>query len=486
MNNKYTLLNESSFKKKYHFDTTGVDPYDAGIPLVETDNKTIEEIYYYRWHSYCLQIKETPCGYVVTEFLPDVPWAGIYNTINCPAGHHFYEGRWLHDKKYLSDYARFWFTKEAEPRKYSFWAADSIYTLCKTRGDFSLAFELFESLKQNYREWEKSHGRECGLFYQTDNFDGMEYSISGSGLRPTINSYMYADALAISKIARLAGKKDDEKIFADKAQKLRDLINTRLWDEKACFYKTLSENTDYSLSDARELVGYIPWCFNVPDNDKSGAWQYLFDEKHLDAPYGPTTAERCHPDFMKEFDHECLWNGPSWPFATSQTLTAMSNLLHFYDNDVLCACDYFRLLLKYASCHYIEEDGVRRPFIDENLDPFTGEWLARKILHSITPERPDKDRGHDYNHSTFCDLVISGLAGVKVTDEKLIVSPLFGENDMSFFCADGIKIKSSYLTVAWDKNGSKYDKGLNIYINGKNVASFPAIDTFSINLSEVE
>ena len=35
-------------------------------------------------------LKETPEGFVITEFLPDVPWAGKYNTISCPAGHHFY------------------------------------------------------------------------------------------------------------------------------------------------------------------------------------------------------------------------------------------------------------------------------------------------------------------------------------------------------------------------------------------------------------
>lgn len=37
-----------------------------------------------------------------------------------PAGHHFYEGRWLRNPDYLDDYARFWFRKGGEPRQYSF------------------------------------------------------------------------------------------------------------------------------------------------------------------------------------------------------------------------------------------------------------------------------------------------------------------------------------------------------------------------------
>ena len=486
MTDRHYFIDEIAVKEKYTTHIDGISPFDIGIPLIETDDKTIEEIYYYRWHSYCQQIKKTPTGYVVTEFLPDVPWAGIYNTINCPAGHHFYEGRWLYDRKYLTDYARFWFTPEAEPRKYSFWAADSIFTLCKTWGDFTLCKELYGELKNNYAEWEKSNGRECGLFYQVDGRDGMEFSISGHGLRPTINSYMYADAAAISKIAKMLGKSDDERLFGNKAQKLKELINTRLWDEDAHFYKNLAEKDGFALCDVREEIGYVPWCFCIPEKRMSCAWKYLNDENHFAAPYGPTTAERCHPDFMKEFDHECLWNGPSWPFATSQTLTAMSNLLCNYEQNEICRSDYFALLKQYASCHYIEENGVRRPFIDENLDPFTGEWLARKILHSITPERPDKDRGHDYNHSTFCDLVLRGLAGIDIRDEKLKVSPLFDEKDLSFFCADGIKIKNSYISVVWDRDGQKFEKGLNIYANGKKLFSCDRMRDFEIDLSEVE
>ena len=42
--------------------------------------------------------------FVITEFLPTVPWSGKHNTISCPAGHHYYEGRWLHDPQFLDDY----------------------------------------------------------------------------------------------------------------------------------------------------------------------------------------------------------------------------------------------------------------------------------------------------------------------------------------------------------------------------------------------
>lgn len=480
---KYSILSTSEFESRYKSKELEISPFCAGIPLVDISNKTIEEIYYFRWQTYCQQIKKTPDGYVVTEFLPNVEWAGKYNTINCPAAHHFDEGRWLHNRTYLKDYAKFWFLdKEADPRKYSFWAPTVILDACHLWGDYTLLDELYQPLKENYAAWEQSHGRENGLFYQRDGRDGMEYSISGHGLRPTINSYMCADAFALSEIAQRLGKEEDRKYYLAKAEKLRKLINQKLWDENAQFYKNLSENSGYNLADVRELIGYVPWCFNIPEEKMSVAWKFLNDEKYFKAPFGPTTAERCHPEFMAEFDHECLWNGPSWPFATSQTLKALANLLTNYSQDYVNKSDYYSLLSQYARCHYIEEDGKKRPFIDENLDPFTGEWLARKILLSIKPPRPDAHRGEDYNHSTFCDLVLSGIAGVRINNGILSVQPLVSDTDLDYFCADGIIYKDKSICVLWDKDGTRYNKGKGffVFVNGEKIASGDSLNNIKI------
>ena len=56
----------------------------------------------------------------------------------------------------------------------------------------------------------------------------MEESISGSrtnkNLRPTINSYMFANARAIADIARLAGNKKIADEFDAKAAQLKKLV----------------------------------------------------------------------------------------------------------------------------------------------------------------------------------------------------------------------------------------------------------------------
>ena len=57
------------------------DWMQENIPLFECPDKEIEEIYYYRWWIYRKHIKNTPSGYVITEFLPEVRHAKKYNTI---------------------------------------------------------------------------------------------------------------------------------------------------------------------------------------------------------------------------------------------------------------------------------------------------------------------------------------------------------------------------------------------------------------------
>lgn len=195
----------------------------ANIPLFECPDKDFERTYYFRWWTYRKHIKLTTDGFVITEFLPKVGWSGKHNTINCPAGHHFYEGRWLHTPKYLNDYAVFWFRKGGSVRSYSFWAADALWASYLVKLDKSLIVDLLPDLVNNYREWEKSRLELDGLFWQIDDHDGMEVSIGGSGKRATINSYMYGDAMAIANIALLTGQEDIADEFSKKAEKIKNL-----------------------------------------------------------------------------------------------------------------------------------------------------------------------------------------------------------------------------------------------------------------------
>ncbi|MBQ2284168.1 MAG: hypothetical protein II244_00720, partial [Clostridia bacterium] len=162
-----------------------------------------------------------------------------------------------------------------------------------------------------------------------------------------------------------------------------------------------------------------------------------------------------------------------WPFATSQTATAMGNLLCNYSQNIILKSDYFDLIKMYANEHYIEKDGERVPFIDENLDPFTGEWIAKKLLEEMENPPGGIGRGEHYNHSSFCDLVLNGLVGVRTRDDDILeVNPLFEDDNLEYMCADGIMYRGHSICVMWDKTGNRYGKGagLRIYVDGDEAA----------------
>lgn len=455
------------------------------IPFFECSNQMIEETYYFRWWVYRKHIKSTPDGYIITEFLPDVYWAGKYNSINCAAGHHLNEGRWLRNGNvYLEEYINFWMRKGGDVRSYSTWIADAVYQYCLVKGDFAIAMELLPFLMENFENWENTHQHGSGLFWSIDDRDAMEFSISGNGIRPTLNSYMYADALAISNIARLKGDGKVEKEFRKKAIKLKQLIQEKLWDREAEFFKVyplLSKDTpviDWNFTsvpmehNVREEIGFIPWCFHIPDKGYEKAWLQVVDKEGFLAPYGPTTAEQRHLRFQFEHqEHECLWNGPSWPFATSQTLTAMANVLKDYPQTYITKEDFYELFKRYSASHYRTlETGERINWLDENLDPYTGEWISRKILEEWgwRKEKGGYERGKDYNHSTYCDLLINKLFGLEPAENgRLIIRPLIPD-DWDYCLLDKVSCQGKEISVMFDRTGKQYQqgKGFKVWCDG--------------------
>lgn len=466
-------------------------------PLLECPDKAIEETYYFRWWTFRKHIKKTPDGFVITEFHPDVPWAGKYNTIVAAAGHHMYEGRWLADESYIRDYIRFWFTDGAARRSYSSWLGDSILQFCLVRGDFSTMVELLPRFVDDYEQWERSNRHASGLFWSCDDRDGSEFSISGSGLRPTLNSYMHAYAAAIARAAGLAGQAETQRRFSQKAADIKALIERHLWNAKTDFFQVIpadSAGQDVSLSfddvgperNVRELNGYIPWYFNIPDAGYEAAWKQLLEDRGFRAPFGPTTAEQRHPRFMEKHAHECLWNGPSWPYATSQTLIALANLLNHYEQPYVTRADYVSLLHNYALSHRrAKAGGDQVNWIDENLDPYTGEWIARSILEAAgwPAAVGGYERGKDYNHSTFCDLVITGLAGIRPSGDNILrIHPLF--EGWAYFCVENIRYHGKDIAIVYDRDGTKYGKGrgLSVYVSGKRAAGCESLRAIDVPL----
>lgn len=422
------------------------------FPKFISSDEELNITYNYRCELYGRHVKETPAGHVITEFLPDVPWAGIYNTISCAASHHFRDGRWMHNPSVLEEYANFWCT-EGNPRLYSFPIADSILALAKITGDHATADALYPKLAEIHRAWD-DHKTDSGMYRQLCDRDGMEFSISGDGIRPTINSYMYADKAALSVLAGRAGDSTAAQRYREDAETLRGQINDLLWNDRIGMYGVISD--DGEVQNVREQIGYILWIYGIPVSGRDSCFRNLLDPDCFLAPHGLRTADVSHPDYMKPFNHCCLWNGPVWPFATAQTLTAVIEYLHTAEQPTITPDEFMSLLLTYAYSHR-DEDGT--PWIDENMHPDTGIWLARSILRRDVNYNL-KDRGRHYNHSTFIDLVMTGICGIRPgEDDTLRIHPL--GTSLDAFSVSDVHYHGHTIDIDWNKTS-----GLRVTVDG--------------------
>jgi hypothetical protein len=201
------------------------------------------------------------------------------------------------------------------------------------------------------------------------------------------------------------------------------------------------------------------------------------DPKGFEAPYGPTTAERRHPEFQIPYSgDDCQWNGPSWPFATSITLRSLANVLNDYPQDHISRADYFKVLTTYTRSQRLKlPDGRVIPWVDENQNPLTGEWLAR----ALKMRKPGfYGRGDHYNHSSYADLVITGLAGLRPrADDTLEVNPLLPVGTWDWFCLEGIPYHGKTASIVWDRTGQHFSrgKGLLAIVDGNVAAHSPEL-----------
>ncbi len=438
------------------------------IPLFECPQQNFEEIFYFRWWTLRKHIKKTEKGFVFTEFLVQRNYADKYNLISSALGHHIYESRWLHDKKYMDDNILVWYRgNDGKPmsklRAYSGWAEDAIWNRYLVNKDEKFVKDLLPDLERNYEGWESEKKRADGLFWQYDVRDAMEETISGGrkekNPRPSINGYMYGNAMAIRNIHNLfpQGGLLTYKTWEDKADSIKKLVQSKLWNPTHEFFEVRKEQGDTSAN-VKEEIGFIPWYFNMPDNNYNAAWRSLTDTKTFCAPFGITTADRSHPLFRTHGCCKCEWDGAVWPFATAQTLTGMANLLNNYKQNYVTDSNYFSLLNTYVESQYYRG----RPYVGEYLDEKTGYWL-----------KGDEERSRYYNHSTFNDLIITGLVGLRPRADNIIeIHPLVPDNKWDWFCLDNVLYHGKIITIIWDKTGLKYKKGkgLAVFVNGKKVA----------------
>lgn len=471
------LLDHNTIAKKYF----GEDYqwYVDNLPFFECSDKEIESVYYYRWKLYKAHLRNVGKDeFVVTEFINHVPWdREPYCTINAASMHHIFEGRWLRDDRYMNGYIDNLYNG-GNDRKYSESIADAAYARFLVNADSAFLLKHLDSMIAIYNAWYDHYDSSKELFYIPAMPDATEYTIAsidasggkdgfegGDAFRPTINSYMYGNAKAIARLAQMKGDEATANLFSRRADELKRNVEEHLWnDSLQHFTDRFKVNNQYvkywDFIRGRELAGIIPWYFNLPsDSEKFGqAWEHLVDTNDLLGPYGFRTNEPSYEYYFRQFvmfegKPGSQWNGPSWPYQSSQALTAMANLLNSYRHHEIKNADYLRLLRLFTKQHILPDGKIN---LVENYDPDKGGPIVYYYW------------SNHYLHSSYNNLVISGLCGIRPSaSDTLFVHPLV-DSTIDYFMLDNVSYHGHNITIVYDRDGKKYNrgKGLNVFIDG--------------------
>lgn len=455
--------------------------YLDNIPFFECSDKQLEAVYYYRWKLYKAHIRNVGANeYVITEFINHVSWdRDPYCTINAASMHHIYEGRWLKDDRYMDGYINNLYQHGGNNRKYSESIADAAYARYLVNADAAFLSTQLDSMKYIYEQWYDHWDSSKQLYYIPAMPDATEYTIAsidasggkdgfedGEAFRPTINSYMYANALAIANTAKLKGDNATADVYLKRAATLKANAEQYLWNDSLQHFtdrfKVDNQYVHYwNFIRGRELAGLIPWYFELPSDSSvfNTAWKHIIDTSQLLGKFGFRTNEPSYQYYFKQFlyymgQRGSQWNGPGWPYQTSLVLTGLANFINDYKQDIVTSDDYVRLLRLYARQHYLPNGKLD---LVENYDPNLGGPIVYYYW------------SNHYNHSSFNNLIITGLCGIRPSaSDTLVINPIT-DSSIKYFCLDDMAYHGHKLSVVYDEDGNKYKygKGLTVFIDGK-------------------
>ena len=284
-----------------------------------------------------------------------------------------------------------------------------------------------------------------------------------------------------------------------------------------------ANNTSCCLAGVRELASLSsPWYFGaIPKHNASSyaaSWKTAWDPQGLAGEYGLRTAERRNKGYFCDNPRPgagphgrpnsgcCKWSGPMWPFETAKAISGAVDVLNDYPDVTTVTRDQlWTMLWQYTGSH--------TP-LWMLIDVHTGEYLNRSaqsiarwmlsgtqqlwIAESGCADGGNRsaglsgpawtdiaEQGYEYNHSTFIDLIMTALVGLRPdASGKLTVNPLIPPTALPWWTADGIGLHGRMVAVAFDVDGKHYGRGagLKVWVDGKVVASSATMAKLTVQL----
>ncbi|EME87110.1 uncharacterized protein MYCFIDRAFT_29864, partial [Pseudocercospora fijiensis CIRAD86] len=454
------------------------------IPFIDLPDKTIEDVYYYRFTALQrhLLYATAGTGYVITEFYSgSVGYAGAFSTINAAAGHQLEEARWLRSTWYSEDFTQIWTRGPGYSNQYTQWIQYAAVGAANVTGNTAFIESQLDGLLRMWHEWDGVFDSPVGLYYYTPEFDAQEHSLPGyiadaalgggnpeniiyhgpNTYRPSHNAYMVANAEAIATVANAVGNVSLAQEYTQKADALKQSMISQLWNTSQAFFvdNIKSGEPGAGQVDGREEVGFFPFRFGIAlsENYTNSTIRALYDKDIFNTTYAPPTLEVHNPYFNATISGCCWWNGQNWPYSTAHTIQSLAAI---YRVGGLTANQYIDSLHNFAVTQY--KGG--KPYVAESHYPEKDAWSQDSPNHS-----------EHYMHSTYVNNVITGVIGiVPRADNVLELSPIVPD-DWSYFALENVAYHGMLLTILYDKEGTKYQNGsgLTVFANSRKIYNGP-------------
>ena len=416
------------------------------------------------------------------------------NMISYGAGHQIRESRWLRDPQYVRGIISTWCANEKEngifpshirpgsigDGQYTDWITSTVWDAHCVHPDLEALKRWSGALKKNVDGWMSVYDKDndglllvdshwwTGMEWQPSffYFNGFDAEQQDQQLeRVDLTAYVYGNARNLALVLDAIGDADGAKRYNAIADSIRDATGETMWDDATSyFYSVKPEGHEKAM--VKEVIGVYPFYFSMFANGQErpfvDAWKSILDPSEFWTAWPvASVTKRCPAYSQNELFHGkkatvCMWNGPTWPHANSIVLSAMAATLRDYPQSPVSPRDFQDLLMSFTKAQFLDGDLAY---------PWTGEFYNGESSAWRTGER-------DYNHSTYMDIVIADLAGLRPrSDDAIEVRPAI-DASMPSFAIDGIRYHNHDVTIAWNPPNDEAEppdglRGYRVYIDGE-------------------
>ncbi|HEV8385510.1 MAG TPA: trehalase family glycosidase [Candidatus Acidoferrales bacterium] len=134
-----------------------------------------------------------------------------------------------------------------------------------------------------------------------------------------LSTMMVMEMRSLAKMAAALGKTSDARKWTERADKLANLIRTRMWDPQDGFFYNLARDTGtFATRDGvslkrKEIIGFLPMWAGIATKEQAARLvKHLTDPKSFWRRYGVPTLAADDPYYNGNVTKCCQWNGAVW------------------------------------------------------------------------------------------------------------------------------------------------------------------------------